>query len=36
MTTIEDSYTGIIQINGTYYVVEDGQIYYFDDQASED
>lgn len=28
--TIPEGYTGIIEIDGTIYVVEDGQIYYFD------
>ena len=29
------SITGIIEIDGIYYVVEDGVAYYFDDTASE-
>ena len=35
MTTIT-GYTGIIEIDGIYYVVEDGQVYYFDDTDKED
>ena len=35
MATITD-YTGIIEIDGVYYVVEDGQAYYFDDTDKED
>lgn len=34
--TAETDYTGIIEINGIYYVVEDGQAYYFDDVDGED
>ena len=34
MTTITD-YTGIIEIDGVYYIVEDGQAYYFDDTDNE-
>ena len=36
MTTITDGYTGIIEIDGIYYVVEDGHAYYFDDTDKED
>ena len=36
MTTITDGYTGIIEINGVYYIIEDGQVYYFDDTDKED
>ena len=36
MTTIEDGYTGIINIGGVWVIVEDGQIYYFDDTDKED
>ena len=35
MTTIT-GFTGIIEIDGIYYVVEDGQVYYFDDPDKED
>ena len=35
MTTIT-GYTGIIEINGIWIVVEDGQAYYFDDTDKED
>ena len=35
MTTIS-GYTGIIKIDGIWVIVEDGQIYYFDDTDNED
>ena len=35
MATIT-GFTGIIEIDGVYYVVEDGQAYYFDDTDNED
>ena len=40
MTTIADAiqtgFTGIIEIDGIWFVVEDGQLYYFDDTDNED
>ena len=35
MTTIA-GFTGIIEIDGIWFVVEDGQAYYFDDRDNED
>ena len=40
MTTIEDAiqtgFTGIIEIDGIWVIVEDGQAYYFDDADKGD
>ena len=40
MTTITDAiqtgFTGIIEIEGIWVIVEDGQVYYFDDTDKED
>ena len=35
MTTIA-GFTGIIEIDGIWFVVEDGQAYYFDNRDKED
>ena len=32
---IQTGFTGIIKVEGIWFVVEDGQAYYFDDTASE-
>ena len=33
---LEANYTGIIEIEGIWVIVEDGQVYYFDDTDKED
>ena len=34
--TLETNYTGIIEIDGVWVIVEDGQAYYFDETEKED
>lgn len=36
MDTVQNGYTGIVEINGVWYVVEDGKLLYFDNAGNNE